>query len=117
VALAKPLPKKRRPNYVARACEVWTEIKGGIVGHGRMGKALKPLMAHVRERNGIQSDAEAWEKVEPWFRSYLETTDDGYCSPEAFAKAPRSGTGAGSAKGQARDDGMRAGIEGGLRDR
>lgn len=115
-ALAKPLPKKQRGGYVARACDLWTEIKGGVVAYGRMGNALKPLLEVARKHHPrLTSDAEAWEKIEPWFRSYLETTDDGYCSPEAFAKAPRSGV-AGSAKARARDEAMLAGIQGGLRD-
>jgi len=114
--LAKPAPKKRKSNYVGLACDLWTEIKGGVIPPGRMGSALKPLVLHVRKRNGIESDDEAWEKIEPWFRSYLKTTDDSYCSPEAFVKAPRSGVTGGSAKARARDDGMRAEIEGGLRD-
>ena len=110
-------PKKQRGGYVGRACDIWTEIKGGVVAPGRMGSALKPLVASARKRHPeLTSDAEAWEKIEPYFRSYLETTDDGYCSPEAFAKAPRAGTGRVSAKARARDAGMRAGIEGGLRE-
>ena len=113
LATREPKPKG---GWVGRACDLWTEIKGGVVAYGRMGTALKPLVAHVRKRNGIDSDAEAWEKIEPWYRSYLETSDDSYCSPEAFAKAPRSGTSQGSAKARARDEGMRAGIEGGLRE-
>ena len=82
---------------------------------GRMGRALKPLVESARKRHPeLASDAEAWEKMEPYFRSYLETTDDGYCSPEAFAKAPRSGLA--SAISRRRDEGMRAEIEGGLRE-
>lgn len=111
-----PLPKKRKGGYVGRACDLWTEIKGGVVAPGRMGSALKPLVADVRKRNGLASDAETWEKIEPSYVAYLETTDDRYCSPEAFAKAPRSGSAGGSAKARAREDGMRAEIEGGLRD-
>jgi hypothetical protein len=96
VVLAKALPKKRKLNYVGRACDLWTEIKGGVVKPGRMGSALKPLIASVRKRHPeLASDAEAWEKIEPWYRSYLETTEDRMASPEAFAKAPMQGTPAG----------------------
>jgi hypothetical protein len=81
-----------------------------------MGRALKPLVTRVRKRNGCASDEEAFGKVEPYLRAYLETTEDAYASPEAFAKAPRQGTSAGSVKARAREDGLRAMIEGGLRD-
>jgi hypothetical protein len=82
---------KPRGGWVGRAMGLWTEVTGGSVAGGRMGRALGPVVAEVRQRQGCGSDDEAWALVAPELEQYLRVTEPRFVTPEGFARAPRQG--------------------------
>ena len=62
------------PSWNREACSLWCGAFGGTAPGGRIGKALKPLVA-----------AHGWSDVERAWRSYLDQSDAEYASPQRFA--------------------------------
>ena len=60
--------------WVQRAAQLWTDAFGGTAPHGRLGKALKPLIDEHGET----------EVLEMWAR-YLATQPAEYANPQDFA--------------------------------
>lgn len=69
------------------ACEDWSEFSGGVAPGGKIGSALKPLIAKVAREHGTD-ETEAWSKVRPYWRKFCESDERKY-GPHAFAENPR----------------------------
>lgn len=101
----------RAASWTSEACDDWTTGTGGTAPGGRIGKALKPLLARVASEKGITLE-EAWSKVRPFWQRFCGS-DDVKFGPQAFADNPRRVLPKGNAAAQARATATEAGIKGG----
>lgn len=101
--LEKPALRLDTP-WNQQACEDWIERFNGTAPGGRIGKALKPLVAK-----------HSWEAVRPAWKRYLESSEPEFVSPEKFASTYGSWTGNGSGNGKHVIDKNRATIAAWLR--
>lgn len=64
----------KQPTAISRAAEIWKDLLGGPPSHGRIGKALKPLLAE----HGEEEVLAVWE-------GYLKSQPAQYVNPQDFA--------------------------------
>lgn len=85
VAVAVKKQPSGKPGWVPRFGKAWTDRFGGTANHGRIGKAIKPLI----ESSGEDAVFSSWE-------SYLASKPPEFASPEDFANKYGLYSGAGT---------------------
>lgn len=80
---AKRTAIAKQSTWTKEACDEWKARYGGTAPGGRIGKAIKPLVA-----------AHGWGQVSPAWQKYLENTEAKYASPQRFADTYGSWSGA-----------------------
>lgn len=84
--VAAVVPVKAK-SWSTEACEDWSEFSGGVAPGGKIGAALKPLVAKVaRERN--LDERTAWERIRPHWRAFCQSPARKF-GPHSFAENPR----------------------------
>lgn len=86
-AVTAALVPVKAKSWTAEACEDWSEFSGGVAPGGKIGAALKPLVAKVAREKGWD-EATAWSKIRPYWRKFCES-DERRFGPHAFAENPR----------------------------
>lgn len=57
-------------SWNADAAALWNDAAGGAYPPARMGKELKPLVEQVRQKHGLASDADAWDRIRESFIAF-----------------------------------------------